>query len=382
MKKIVACHVIALVVAVWPVTAMAQNLTPGRTIAFAQIVAGGGFDSLINLTNRGTNTYTGTLYLFKSSAVNQPWSPTINGTTVTNGAYPFTINAGQTITLDITGSSIAAGFGLVTAADTSASALLDGTLTYYIKSGTSVTDSVGVLPSSELMITTITFDNFSTIALGLVNLNSFATTLHLKLYSDANPTPVATIDRTFQSMEQVSQYLSQFFPLVTNITRGRLDIQGDNYFIGTALTQQPPATGATIGQYSSLPFLPTAKTYTYVRTSPTQPTMTGELYAFVEGMSYQGYVRDLTSGGSPVNNPISYVQGHMISDPNGNPALTLYNTGTSQGQEYILYIIIDPFSLSTSPLTGVWYGIVTTPGTLGIVGTVGAQGTMTMTATN
>jgi hypothetical protein len=383
MKRIIACHVIALLIAVWPVTAMAQNLTPYRSIAFTQIVAGGGFDSLINLTNRGTNPYNGTLYLFKSSATNQPWSPTINGTPVTNGAYPFTINAGQTITLDITGDSIAAGFGQVIAADTSASGILDGTLTYYIKSGTSVTDSVGVLPSSELMTTTIPFDNFSTIALGLVNLNPFGTTLHLKLYNDTGA-KVAQIDPQFGSMQQMSGYLSGpkgFFPSAT-ITRGRLDIQGDNYFIGTALTQQPPAPGTAVGQYSSLPLLPSPKTYTYVRSGGGQPTMTGELYMFVEGNSYQGYVHDLTSGGSPVNNPISYIQGHMISDPSGNPALTIYNTGQTQGQEYILYINIDPFSLSSQNVSGTWLGILTTGGPLGQVGAVPASGTMTMTATN
>jgi hypothetical protein len=380
MKKMLTRHVLALVIVVWPVTGMAQNLIPYRSIAFAQIVAGpvpggGTFDSLINLTNRGTNTYNGTLYLFKSSATNQPWSPTINGTPVTNGAYPITINAGQTITLDITGSSIAAGFGQVTAADTSASALLDGTLTYYIKSGTSVTDSVGVLPSNELMLTTIPFDNFSTIALGLVNLNPFATTLHLKLYSDTNKTPVAQLDLPFQSLQQVSEYLSQLFPLAT-ITRGRLDIQGDNYFIGTAITQQPPAPGAAIGQYSSLPFLPTGKTYTYTQTG--SKVKTGELYIFVEGTSYQGYATILTSGGSPVTKPLSYIEGQLTSD-----SLTFYNTGQSNGQDYISYFIFPlPFTFSMQTVTGVWYGIVTSSGSLGPVGTIGDQGTMTLTATN
>ncbi len=370
-----ARHIIVLLIAAWPVTAMAQNLTPGRTIAFAQIVAGGGFDSLINLTNRGTNTYTGTLYLFKSSATNQPWSPMVNGTA--SSAYPITINAGNTITLDITSSALSAGFGLVTPADTSASALLDGTLTYYIKSGTSVTDSVGVLPSSELMMTTIPFDNFSTIALGLVNLNPYGNTLHLKLYNGTSTTAVAQIDQFFGNMQQMSQYLSQFFPAVTNVTKGRLDIQGDSFFIGTALTQQPPPAGSTVGQYSSLPLLPSPKTYTVVLKQSGQADATGAFYMFVEGNSYQGYNVNSSNGS------ISYIQGHLISDPiTGNPALTFYNTGQSQGQEYIMYGIASPFSLSSQTVTAIVNFFLTTTGPYGPVGTVASSGTMTMTATN
>ena len=107
------------------------------------------------------------------------------------------------------------------------------------------------------------------------------------------------------------------------------------------------------------------------------PNITGEMYLFVGGTNYQGYVRDLTSGGNPVNNPLSYAQGHMTND-----GLTFYNTGQYQGQDYIMYIIITPFSLSMGTVSGVWYAIATSSGSLGPVGTVGGQGTMTMTATN
>jgi hypothetical protein len=371
MNKMLTCILLPLIILIWPVAGMAQNFTPYRALAFAQIAAGefagGSIESLMNLTNRGTNSYAGTLNLF--TGINQPWSPTVNGTPISNGAYAFTISPGGTVTLDITSSgAVASGFALVAPTGTSASALVEGTLTYYIKSGTTVLDSIGVAPSSELYGTTIPFDNFNTIALALANLNPLNIVVHLKLYSNTNQ-PVATFDQQLQNMQQVPKYLSEFFPSVT-MTQGRLDIQSDNYFIGTALTQ------VAGGQYSSLPLLPAAKTYAYTRTGG-GPVMTGEIYLFVDGVSYQGYVNDLTSGGNPVSNPLSYFQGHMTSD-----GLTLYNTGQTQGQDYILYFVVNPFSLSMQNITGSWYGIATSPGSLGPVGTVGAVGTITMTATN
>ena len=353
--------VVVVLMLTWPVVGSAQNLALHRSIAFAQIAAGGGYESLINLTNRGTATYNGTLNMFQGTG--QPWSPVVNGTAINNGALAVTITPGQTVTFDITGSTLSAGFAVITPAGNSLSGLLDGTLTYYIRSSTgAVSDSVGVLPSSEMYVTTIPFDNFSTIALALANLNPTDITVHMKLYSDTNQL-MGTFDQQLQPNQHVPQYLRQFFQGVT-LTRGRLDLQSDSPVIGTALTQ------VESGQYSSLPFLPAAKTYTFSITSPTG-TDSGEESIWFDGASIQGYGRNLTSGGSPVNASPGFFTGQVS---NGSLVITL--VGNSSGTTYFQIFTINGFSVSAQQQSGTWFAVYASSGVLA------AQGTISFTATN
>ena len=70
--------------------ASAQNFYPKKDAAFGQVVVGGGYETVINLTNRGTHPYVGTLGLFRT--VNEesvPWNPTVNGIAVENGEYEW-----------------------------------------------------------------------------------------------------------------------------------------------------------------------------------------------------------------------------------------------------------------------------------------------------
>ena len=41
--------------------ASAQNFYPKKDAVFGQVVVGGGYETVINLTNRGTHPYVGTL---------------------------------------------------------------------------------------------------------------------------------------------------------------------------------------------------------------------------------------------------------------------------------------------------------------------------------
>ena len=60
--------------------ASAQNFVPKKDAAFGQVVVGGGYETVINLTNRGTHSYFGTLSLFRIvNEASVPWNPTVNG---------------------------------------------------------------------------------------------------------------------------------------------------------------------------------------------------------------------------------------------------------------------------------------------------------------
>ena len=71
---------LAVLLLLLPVTGFTSDPMIGRDLAFAQIAVGGGYETVLNLTNRGTTTYTGTFSLFRGSG--QAWSPLVNGNAV------------------------------------------------------------------------------------------------------------------------------------------------------------------------------------------------------------------------------------------------------------------------------------------------------------
>ena len=150
-------------------TSFAQSID--KTLAFAQIASGGVWVSIINVTNRGTTTYTGSLnfYTMASDDIHPlPWNPVVNGITITNGRMSISIPAGSTQTLTITAQNLQTGFATITPtapSDTDQTSFVEGTLIYHFLSGDTIIDSIGIQPSSQIYMTTIPFDDLSTIAL-------------------------------------------------------------------------------------------------------------------------------------------------------------------------------------------------------------------------
>lgn len=251
---------VALLLLLLPVTGLAGDPMIGRDLAFAQIAVGGGYETVLNLTNRGTTTYAGTFSLFRQSG--QAWSPLINGNAINNGKLDISLSPGATTTLKLTTSGTTeAGFGTIKASNSNNTSFLEGTLTYFVKTGETVVDSIGVQPSNDIYLVTIPFDNFGSIALALANAKATPATVGLRLWSEKN-NPVGTPIPPLQlkQNEHVAKYLWQLFPDV-QMTAGRLEIQSDVPILGTALTDAG-------GQFSSLPFLPALKAYDYTLTLP------------------------------------------------------------------------------------------------------------------
>ena len=102
------------------------------------------------------------------------------------------------------------------------------------------------------------------------------------------------------------------------------------------------------------------------------------IFFWIDENSYQGLGKTLTSGGNPVSDQsTSYFTGYQTAD-----GLTVYSAGQYNGQDYITYMIFNSYSPQMPAVSGIWYAIITSPGALGPVGMIGAQGTVTMTATN
>jgi hypothetical protein len=119
------------------------------------------------MTNRGAETYSGSLSFYRAKA--EPWNPVVDGSTTANGRVAVSIPAWATRTLKVTGGAdIQSGFAAAVADTVSLTSFLEGNLTYFVKSGSTVTDSVGVTPSAEFYLATVPFEDLLTIALAMI----------------------------------------------------------------------------------------------------------------------------------------------------------------------------------------------------------------------
>ena len=331
---------VTLLIALLPLTAHAQNLYTKKDLAFAQVAAGGAYETVINVTNRGSAAYSGFLRFFHLDG--QTWNPLVNGAQVTGGQVNISVPKGGTATYRITQTGgTEAGFAFFIASDLSQTSFLEGTLTYYVRDSGFLVDSVGVQPSSEFYLTAVPFDDFTKLAMALANLNTTATTVRLSVFSQTNTLLAPPLDRTFASGEHLAIYLRQLFPNIQAV-RGRLEIQSSSSpVIGTILTDID-------SQLSSLPMLPAVKAYTFSG-SIGVISVTGELSFWLDGRFVQGYLRVLTFGGVQEPNPDtlsltgSLADGLLQMIASGNPKAT---------NSLLVNTFIESFSLSQTTLQG------------------------------
>ncbi len=360
---------LTLLIVLLPLTAHAQNLYSKKDLAFAQVAAGGAYETVINVTNRGSQPYNGSLRFFHLAG--EAWNPVVNGGQVTSGQMPVSIPKGATATYRVTQTGgTEAGFAFFLASDLSQTSFLEGTLTYYVLDGGTVVDSVGVQPSSEFYLTAVPFDDFSTIAYALANLNTTTVTPKLSLYSDTNVLVASTNLPSFASGQHMAEYLRQRFPDV-QVTRGRLEIQSNLPIIGTILTDNyDPLT--QLSQLSSLPMQPAVKAYTFTGTLAGLE-YSGEISLWFDGQFAQGYLRALTVGGVPEQNVDTIpVAGSLIDG-----ALQVVTTGSASSDNQILtYLLVNPYSLTQATQQG------TATGWLLPSHILAGTGTLTLTAIN
>ena len=343
-----------------------------KSLTFAQIAAGGsspGCETILNLANRGTTAYTGSLNLYTMiDGVSKPWEPIVNGNAnaVTNGQMNISINAGDAVTLTFTGgTTTVAGFGTITptgSSSTDETSFVEGSLTYFFMNGTTITDSVGIPPSDPLYLTTIPFDTFNNIALALANTNSTTASVLLTLYS-ASGQVIGTKTLSLPTNVQVAEYLWQIFPSV-QMTGGRLDIKSDTSVYGVAVTD-------VNNQFSSLPLPPAAKTFNWTVNSGSL-VMTGTVSMRFYGSQGEYQSTILTQNGNPVPNPsIRYVVGTF-----NNGTFSAYDFDQTNNE--IQYWSFSSLSFSKQTVSGTVQIWTLNNPTI----TYQGQGTITLTATN
>ena len=323
----------------------AQNYYPQKDAAFAQVVVGEGFETIINLTNSGDFSYTGTLFLFRED--NQIWNPMVNGTTLVNGEFPIEIQPRKTVTLRLTGSKVESGAAVLLSQDLLLDNFIEANLSYLRHVHQKVTNSVGVFPSKEFYLTSIPFTDFKAVGLALVNgdLSGECTArIELKLFSgegDLVDTKIVELGSFFHS----AKFLWELFPGHT-LEGGKVQIASDQPVFGTALT-------LTDQQFSSLPLIPSPVSYS-IGMIPTEGAIaSGELTLWAEGFFIQGYLLISALDGELLDESIFALVNGQLVDGFLRLSFSMHRDPFFS-EEATLYLEHDRFSFDSTRLESTW----------------------------
>ena len=193
-----------------------------------------------------------------------------------NGTHSVRFRGGRTVTLRLTGSELESGAAVLLSDDLLLDNLIEANLTYRVLQDGQVVDSVGIAPSKEFYWAALPFEQFSEVALALVNGDAsgdVTAEVDLILFSAAGE-KLQTAPVTLGPRSHRAQFLHEFFPGQT-LEGGKVEIASDALIFGTALT-------LTGGEFSSLP-LESAVTYYEVRLETEEHNASGKLVLWAEG---------------------------------------------------------------------------------------------------
>jgi hypothetical protein len=244
--------------------------------------------------------------------------------------------------------------------------LLEGNLTYYLKAANgTIVDSVGVPSTSPMLQAVVPFDDFKAVALALANLSAQPSTITLTLFDNKNA-QVGVATHTLGNNQQVPRFLSQFFPSVS-LTSGRVEIQSNVPFVGTALTFIEG------GQASSIPFLSPVRLYD-VTVNFSGGTETAQVFLSINSGYVTGYIVDTQhyDPQQPFGQQADRLTGLFVG---GNLELFLHES-RGQSNETVAYLQIPGFNPLQRTQSGtVLVYLVNPPG-------VAVRANLTMTAAN
>ena len=202
---------------------------------------------------------------------------------ISNGEYSLEIPPKSTATIRLTGDRLESGAAVVVSQDLLLDNFIETNLTYFVRSGESVADSVGVSPSKEFYLASVPFQELNSIALALVNGDlSGQRVAHVlvRLFTEGG-SQLATKTLELGSFFHDARFLSELFPGL-NLQRGKVEISSDIPIFGTALTLEE-------GEISSLPLEPSPVSYTVRMVSSEGSVATGEMALWAEGFFVRGY---------------------------------------------------------------------------------------------
>ncbi len=284
---------------------LGQDYYPRKDAAFGQVAVGGGIETVINLTNRGTYPYAGSIRFLRGQG--SAWNLRVNGSVISNGEYSLEIQPKSTATIRLTGDRLESGAAVVVSQDLLLDNFVEANLTYFVRSGESVADSVGISPSKEFYLTSVPFQDLNSIALALVNgdlSGQRVARVLLRLFTEGG-SQLATKTLELGSFFHDARFLSELFP-GRNLQRGKVEISSDIPIFGAALTLEE-------GEISSLPLEPSPVSYTVRMISSEGSVATGEMALWAEGFFVRGYFLISAVDEEPLEEAVlELVNGHLF----------------------------------------------------------------------
>jgi hypothetical protein len=354
-----------VIIVQFTVTCLAQNFYQRKDLAFAQVVTGSSIYTQVTVANSGNSDYAGAFFFRKGSG--EHWNPSVNDQAIADGKLEFDLLAGETRTFVVTGTDpLQAGTILLFSDDLLPDNFIEGHLTYFFRSGSDITDTVGLGPAQEFYRATLPFENFNEVGLALANGNISFQNFNIVGRRDANVVMrvygengnfLANCNdpdlNPLRAMAHKAKFLSQFCPSVTQLSRGRVEILSDVPIYGTALTFLFVGSGT---QSSSLPLEPSPTTYRITMISGSR-TLAGDIAIWAEGYFVKGYLILDTVNQASVTKRLAIVNGQLID---GALELSFYAKGEAFGffdseQEVSLVIeVLSGFDFQSSPIDGQW----------------------------
>lgn len=284
---------------------LAQDYYPRKDAAFGQVAVGEGLETVMNLTNRGIYPYEGIIQFARGQG--SPWNPRVNGSAISNGEYPIRIQPKSIVTIRLTGNRLESGTAVVVSQDLLLDNFIEANLTYSVKSGDYVADSVGVSPSKEFYLASLPFQAFNNIALALVNgdlSGERVANVLVRLFTEGG-TELTTKTLQLGSFFHEARFLSELFPGM-RLQGGKVEISSDIPIFGTALTLHGK-------ELSSLPLEPSPVSYKVQMISSDGEVVTGEMALWAAGFFIRGYFLMTAVEGDPIQEAVlELVNGHLV----------------------------------------------------------------------
>ena len=284
---------------------LSQVFSPRKDLVFTQVIASPGFESVISVTNRGSEMWTGYInyYTGENGTV---WNPLVNTQRVTEGKTRVILLPHQTRAYSISDTDFLVGYAFIESDNYNPTNHLEGNLTYYSRDSGITLDAVGVPPSSEFLAATLPFYAFNDVGLSLAvpELGDGGDAeVTILLYNDSgNQITQCTVDMLYGA--HYAKYLKEM-PWEGSLDQmgnvGKVEIFGDRYLSGIAMTVTPDNAGGA--QISTLPLEGTPLLYTFSGVDTEEVEFEGNISFWFDGFFVNGYMQVTSLDGLTIANP-------------------------------------------------------------------------------
>jgi len=190
-----------------------------ETVYFPQVVNGGGYKTTITISNPGLATVTGTLRFYTPGGT--AWSLSINSTV--NSQFPVSLPGSGSARFITSGTGdIAVGW-----ASLESEGALSGVATYEVRSGGTLTETVGVIGTTAVKKFTVPADHDSHgwVGVALINTGNSPLTVNLSLVDEQGDVSHTSADPDYENIPAhgyVTKFAHQAFPSIPSSYKGTL----------------------------------------------------------------------------------------------------------------------------------------------------------------